>query len=210
MKLLLIRHGQSEGNAAGLIQGQGEYPLSELGREQARRLGQRLSAEHDGIAAIYTSPQSRAAQTAEILAQAVDAPLVPDERLREYGIGELSGLTIEDVKERFPQIYKDWIVEDVEEWLLFPGAEENAHFFERVRQAFEQITARHDGDETVAIVSHGGTLSAYLAQIAGLAPERRDPFRIANASLSIVDLSRPRPRLARLNDTCHLIELEGE
>lgn len=203
MRLLLIRHGQSEGNAAGRIQGQSEYPLSEVGREQARRLAQRLVAEYDGIAAIYTSSLSRAVQTAEILAGAIGAPVISDDRLQEYDVGELTGLTIEDVRERFPQVYAAWM-EDVEEWTPMPGAEENEGFCQRVHEVFAEIAAHHDGDGMVAAVSHGGTLGAYLAEVMGLAPGRRHPFVFDNTSLTIVDLSRRRPRLVLHNDVCHL------
>lgn len=208
MRLLLIRHGQSEGNAARRIQGQKEYPLSELGRQQARRLARRLAQEYDDIAAIYTSSQSRAAQTAEILAETVGAPIIPDDRLREYDVGQLTGLTMEDVRERFPQVYTDW-TEDVEEWVPLPGGEGNDEFRCRVCEALAEIAGRHNSDETVAVVSHGGTLGAYLAQIVGLPPERRHPFYFANASLTIVDLSRRRPHLVQHNDTCHIADIGG-
>jgi broad specificity phosphatase PhoE len=206
--LLLIRHGESEGNAAQRLQGQGEYPLSELGREQARRLADRLSKVYDDIAVIYTSSLSRAVETAQILAEAVGAPVVPDDRLQEYDVGQLTGLTMEDIRERFPQIYAAWM-EDVEEWISMPGGERNESFRQRVREVFAEIAARHDGDEDVVVVSHGGTLGAYLAQIMGLSPERRSPFSFSNASLTVVDLSRRRSRLIQHNDTCHLAGLEG-
>ena len=208
MRLLLIRHGQSEGNAARRIQGQGEYPLSKLGRQQARRLAQRLRKEYDDIAAIYTSSQIRALQTAEILAEAIGVSVVPDDRLREYDVGELTGLTIEDVRERFPQVYAAW-KEDVEEWVPMPGSEGNENFCQRVHEVFAEIAARHKSDKNVAVVSHGGALGAYLVEIIGLAPGRRHPFYFANAGLTIVDLSRRRPRLVQHNDTCHLADIGG-
>ena len=208
MRLLLIRHGQSEGNAARRIQGQAEYPLNALGREQARRLAQRLAAEHDGIAAVYTSSLGRAVETAEILAQAVGAPVVPDDRLQEYDVGELTGLTWKDVREQFPQVYAAWMA-DVEEWIPIPGGEGNENFCQRVHEVFAEIAARHEGDQTVVVVSHGGTLGAYLADIIGHPPGRRHRFYFANASLTIVDLSRRRPRLIQHNDTCHLADIGG-
>ncbi len=208
VRLLLIRHGQSAGNADRLIQGQGEYPLNELGREQSRRLARRLSREHGGIVAIYTSPQSRAVQTAVILAEVVGAPVVADDRLREHGAGELTGLTIEEMRERFPQVHAAWVA-DGDEWVPLPGAEGNESLRRRVRQVFAEMTARHNGDETVAVVSHGGTLGAYLAEATGIPPGRRHPFHFANASLTIVDLPQRRPYLVLHNDTCHLADIGG-
>ena len=206
MRLLLIRHGESEGNAERRLQGRGEYPLSDRGREQARRLAERLGDEYGGVAAIYTSSLSRAAETAQILAEVIDAPVIGDDRLREYDVGKLTGLTMEEIRERFPQVYAAW-EKDVEEWVPFPGSEGNEGFDRRVRQVFAEIIARHGSDENVIVVSHGGTLGVYLGQIVGLPAGRRSPFAFDNASLTVVDLSRPRPRLVQHNDTCHLAGL---
>jgi len=208
VRLLLIRHGESEGNAERRLQGRGEYPLSERGREQARRLAERLGDECGGVAAIYTSSLSRAAETAQILAEVVDAPVIGDDRLREYDVGKLTGLTMEEIRERFPQVYAAW-EKDAEEWVPFPGSEGNEDFDRRVRQVFAEIIARHDNDENVIVVSHGGTLGVYLSQIVGLPAGRRSPFAFDNASLTVVDLSRPRPRLVQHNDTCHLAGLSS-
>jgi len=208
MRLLLIRHGQSEGNAARRIQGQGDYPLSALGHEQAHRLAGRLRREYEGLSAVYTSTLRRAAQTAVILAEAVGAPLVLDERLQEHDIGELAGLTAQEVQERFPEFHAAWMA-DPEEWIDTPGGEGSERLGQRVREVMAEIAARHGSDETVAIVSHGGTLGAYLGQVLGLPPNRRPPFYFANASLSVVDLARRRPRLVQHNDTCHLADVGG-
>lgn len=208
MRLLLVRHGQSEGNAAGRLQGRSEYPLSELGREQARRLARRLSQQPNGIVVVYTSPQSRAAQTAGPLAQTLGAPLIADDRLCEHDAGALTGLTMAEVQEQFPQVHAAWKA-DVDEWVSFPGAEGNERFRHRIRQFLVEVAARHRDDQAVAVVSHGGTLAACLAEMVGLPPQRRPPFHFANASLTIVDLSRRRPRLVLHNDTCHLADIGG-
>ncbi len=209
MKLLLIRHGQSEGNAAHRIQGQGEFPLTELGREQARRLARRLSATDGDVAAIYASSQSRAVETAEILAEALGAPVILDDRLREFDVGALTGLTMAEVAVRFPDFHARWTV-DSDEWVPLPGGEGNASFRHRVCQAIAEIVARHSDDETVAVVGHGGTLGAYLAEIMGIPLERKHPFAFDNASLTVLNLTRRRSRLLLHNDTCHLTDHGGE
>lgn len=206
MRLLLIRHGQSEANAERRLQGQGEYPLTELGRQQARRLAQRLGEQYSSIVAVYTSSQGRAVETAEILAQAAGSPVVPDDRLREFDVGALTGLTVEEIQERFPQVSTAWR-EDVDEWVPTPGGESQDDFVQRVGEVFDEIIDRHRGDETVVVVSHGGTLGAYLGRVMGRAPGLRSPFAFDNASMTIVDLSRRRPRLVLLNDTCHIADM---
>lgn len=208
MRLLLIRHAQSEGNAAHIIQGQADYPLTALGRRQAGCLARRLAAEFEGVAAIYASPQSRALETAQILAGVLAVPVTPDDRLKEYDVGQLTGLTLKEVEERFPEVYAAWMA-DVEDWIDFPDSETLERFHRRVGAAFADIVAGHDGGETVAVVSHGGTLGTYLIQALDLPPDRRHPFRFDNTSLTIVDLSRRRSRLVRHNDTHHLRDRGG-
>ena len=68
----------------------------------------------------------------------------------------------------------------------------------------ETIIANHADDDQIAVVSHGGTFGTYLAHLIGLDMQKRVPFRFANASLSMIQLGSVRPRIALLNDTCHL------
>ena len=96
-RLMLIRHGRSTWNAEGRIQGQADPPLDEMGREQARRLAERLHGEP--IVALYTSPLLRARETAGIIGQALDVPVTPDERLKEYDVGDVAGLTWDQLVE---------------------------------------------------------------------------------------------------------------
>lgn len=201
-RLFLIRHGRSTWNAARRIQGQADPPLDEVGREQARRLAERL--RDDPPAALYTSPLQRARETAEILGQALGVPVVPDERLKEYDVGAITGLTWEQVVEQHPDMAQRWAeaLEDIE----IPGEEGGAPFRARVVAAFGEILARH-AEGTVGVVTHGGTLGTYLNHLIGL-PTRFSPFRFDNGALSIVkvnvEMNPVRPRILLLNDTCHL------
>src|SRR5213078_2372373 len=89
--LLLVRHGETDWNAAGRLQGHTDRPLSDYGREQARRLADELSSE--GVDAIYTSDLARARETAEIVAERLHLPVVLDPDLREKNWGTWEGLT---------------------------------------------------------------------------------------------------------------------
>ena len=198
-RLILIRHGRSTWNAAKRIQGQADPPLDGVGREQARRLADRLRGEE--IAELYASPLRRAQETAEIIGEALGVPVVPDERLKEHDAGDFTGLTWEQVTEQYPEVARRW-AEDP--WSLeIPGEEEDAVFRARVVAAFDDILAQH-AEGTVGVVAHGGTLGAYLNHLIGL-PTRFSPFRFANGSLSIVEVNPVRPRIVLLNDTCHLV-----
>ena len=202
MRLLLIRHGQSEANAEGRLQGHLDSPLSEQGRAQAQALARRLQGEGWQIAAFYASDLRRAAETADILAAHLGLPVAYDARLREYDYGPLNGLTWAEIEALGGQIGLALRLEA--EWPTIPGAEEMEAFRARVTAALDDIRARHQDGDTAAIVAHGGSLSMLLAHLLGLPPRRPGPFRLSNASLSVVEFHARGPRLIRLNDTCHL------
>ncbi|MFQ6057285.1 MAG: histidine phosphatase family protein [Anaerolineae bacterium] len=201
MQLILIRHGESTWNDAGRIQGWTDSPLTERGRRQSEKLAKHLA--HLPIAALYTSSLKRALETARIIAHTLNLPLTVDERLREYGLGELEGLTIEEVKERYPAIYRGW--QETTRWIPLPGEEGRAVFAQRVRAAMADIVKGHP-DGTVAVITHGGAIGVFLAGLLGLDLGERLPFWFDNASLSIVELDGHRTRIRALNDTCHLKE----
>lgn len=185
-------------NAQGRIQGRADSPLDELGREQARRLAERLRQE--AVVALYTSPLRRAQETADIIGRALDLPVVPDERLQEYDVGDVTGLTWEQVVERYPDVAHRWAEAQGE--LGVPGEEGSGPFRARVVAAFGDIVSRH-ADGSVGVVAHGGTLGAYLNHLIGL-QSWLSPFRFGNGSLSIVEANPVRPRVVLVNDVCHL------
>jgi broad specificity phosphatase PhoE len=202
MKLLLVRHGQSIANAEGRLQGQFDSPLSDLGRGQARALAERLVREEQAVSALYASDLRRAAETAQILAGYLAAPVTLDARLREYDWGVFSGLTWGEIRSRHPAIWQRW--QAGEGRISIPEEEGHEPFTRRVTAAWADMQAGHQDEEVVLVVAHGGSLGTMLALLLGMAPRRPNPFRFGNACLSIVELG---PRGARLwlhNDTCHV------
>jgi broad specificity phosphatase PhoE len=202
MELLLIRHGQSVANKEGRLQGQFDSPLNDHGREQARFLARRLKRGEWDVSAIYASDLRRARETAEILAARLRLPLALDSRLREYDFGVLTGLTWREIEPRFPEIWH--AMHHSPQWVPIPGEEGNEAFHARLVAALAEIRAKHKTEETVAIVSHGGSLGMILAHLLGIDPRRPTPFRFGNTSLSVVRLTPRGPRLLRMNDTSHL------
>ena len=201
-RLYLVRHGCSVWNKEGRIQGQADPPLDVIGREQARRLAGRLGDET--LVAVYTSPLQRARETADIIGRALDVVVVPDERLQEYDVGDISGLTWDQVAEQYPEVMRRW-AEDrggLDIPLRMANEEGSGPFRSRVVAAFSDILTRHAGD-SVGVVAHGGTLGTYLNHLIKL-PTWNSPFRFDNASLSIVEVNGARPRIVLLNDICHL------
>jgi len=209
MKLLLVRHGESRGNLNGQWQGWLDEPLTERGQDQAHRLTERLfqwSIENSVlISAVYSSTLTRAFQTASILAHKWGVPLVLDWRLRERDVGVLQGLTWSDMEQRYPEvaqrIRQRWTVP------ALPDGETTDQLTERVWQAVGDVVSRANGsgpDEAVVVVSHGGSINAYLNRLVGRSHDMPFIFRLGNTSLSIVELYDGRPRISLVNDMCHL------
>ncbi len=133
MNLLLIRHGESIANTEGRMQGHFDSPLNDRGREQARALAARLVREGRPVAAVYASDLSRAAETAEILAAGLAAPLHLDARLREYDVGVLAGVIWGEVEFLYPEFWREMHQSD--EYVRFPGQEDNEPFRVRLVEA---------------------------------------------------------------------------
>ncbi|MGE5595828.1 MAG: histidine phosphatase family protein [Hyphomicrobiales bacterium] len=197
MRLILVRHGQSEGNATGVIQGHLDFGLTELGLRQAEATAERLARE--GVERILTSPLLRASATAQILAAKCGLEIEPEPGLSEYGIGEVAGLTGAEVAQRHPEIaaaYRKGVRP------VFPGEEGRERFYERIRAVFERWKA---SGQTTAAITHGGVISALCYDVLGLDHRRPGIFQVANCSMTIITLDRMgRPVILRHNDTCHL------
>jgi broad specificity phosphatase PhoE len=200
VRLLLLRHARSTWNAEGRLQGIADPPLDDIGLEQANRLADRLKDQP--IAAIYCSPLQRARSTAEIIGQKFPAvTLTFDDRLMEYNVGVLTGLTWAEIAIKHPDFAARW---SDDAWgAPIPESEGQIVFRARVTAVMHEIVLRH-GDQMVAVVSHGGTFGAYLTTRLGLDVQRRDPFHFGNTSLSVVDVDGESIKIVTLNDAHHL------
>lgn len=205
-KVYLIRHGQSEANAEGRVQGWLDSPLSEQGRQQSQRLAHRLSLETE-FCALFSSTLKRAAETAQILADRLNCQLNFDDDLREYNMGPITGLTFPEIKARFPMRHAAF--ERNEPLPHLPGAETEAAFLTRVARCMDRILGQVPDDQAVLVVSHSGALNACLRNWLGLPSNSRRPFSFANASISVVEVTPVNKRLIRLNDICHLETFTG-
>ncbi len=204
MTLLLVRHGESEGNVQGLIQGQIDHPLTARGHAQAQAVGERLGRE-GAVDRIVASPLARANATAEAIGHALDLPVAADGRLMEYDFGEISGLTITEALERNPD-WRFW--NDAEQAAsLLPGEEGMAAFDARVAQVLDELMAL-DG-RTVAVTRGGVIMSALNVAMRMHGPVgagyHRARFPMKNCA--ITELERDgegRLVVRRHNDACHL------
>lgn len=203
-ELVFVRHGQTEGNAAGRWEGWREGTLTPLGRAQAGALARRLADEfgRHGIAAIYTSPLRRAGETAQIVAAALGLEPVGVEGLKEINFGMLDGITLEEMEAQHPQLFARWKDrQDVQ--FQWPGGERRIDLFRRAARACDEILSQHSAD-CVVLVTHGGTLRACLAH---LLPEQMGNwwgYTLDNCGLTRVRVDGEGARLLVLNDGAHL------
>jgi len=202
LQLILVRHAQTVANVEGRWVGWGDTGLTDLGREQVEAISRRLAAEvHDGVA-LYTSPLPRARQTAEGIGRALGLSPIPLDDLREINFGDLDGVTLEEMKTRYPTLYARWRDKDDTAY-TWPGGERRSDFFRRVAAVCDDILSRHTRG-TVVVVGHSGTLRACLAYLLPEELGRWWSYPLDNCGLTRVVVEVGEARLIVLNDTAHL------
>ncbi|WP_458123080.1 histidine phosphatase family protein [Paenibacillus sp. Z3-2] len=190
MRIGLIRHGLTDWNAAGRIQGQTDIPLNGEGREQAERLGRRLLTEEYQWDYIITSGLSRAQETGEIISTLLNVPLLePDARLKERAFGQIEGLTSEERVARWGQTWET----------LDLGQEQIVDIQIRALAFLDDLWSAYP-DQNVLIVTHG----AFLANLLTALYKDRYTERIGNLSLTILEKERDDWSPLLYNCTRHL------
>ena len=200
MRLILIRHAESQGNVENRFQGHVDYPLSPRGVEQARRLAARLRDRH--LDHIYASPLLRANYTAEVVAEAKGMVVSPLPGVMEYHFGDLSGLSWAEIEERHPELAAAQRTRG-RAYAAWPGEEGRDAFRERVCGALWALEADH-AEETIAVVSHGGAIAVFCQSVLGLDHTHRPPFMVENTALFEIEVRNGRGTIWTANDTCHL------
>ena len=196
--ILLARHGESDWNRDQRWQGHADRPLTDLGREQARALADRLAATE--LDAVYSSDLERARETAAIVAEPHQLPVKELPDLREVDVGSWSGLTRAEAEERFPNAFRRW-TEGGEGW---DDGETYEQLSERVVGTVLAIAARHPRDR-VLLVAHGGSIRAVHAAALGVDVHayRRIQRVEPNATLSAVCVED-----GRLTELCRAEDLD--
>ena len=206
-RVYLVRHGATQLTAEDRFSGSAGVDLSEEGRWQAERLGERLARE--GVHAIYSSPLSRTMDTARIIASECGGEPVPMDGLREIGHGRWEGLTRSEVEERFGSEYATW---EEDPFTFAPeSGESGVAVLARALPVLRTIVTRHRG-ERVLVVSHKATIRILISSLLGFdARGYRDRLDQAPACLNVLDFRDPaHARLMLFNDTSHYSERPRE
>ena len=199
-RVFLVRHGATAATEEDRFSGSSGAELSDEGRWQAARLGERLAQQK--IGAIYSSPLSRALVTARIIAGHCGLEPATRDGLREIGHGHWEGMKRDEVERQFATEYATW---EADPFTFAPeGAESGVAVLARALPVIREIVATHPGAQ-VLVVSHKATLRLVLSSLLGFDPRGyRDRLDQAPACLNVVDFKDPvRVRLMLFNDTSH-------
>lgn len=206
MRIIFVRHGETDWNVTLQYQGQGRVPLNARGREQARLTVERLRRLNAD--ALYASDVVRAWETAAIIGSALDLTPRAMPELREINVGEWEGLTPEELYRRFPDHMQEYDRDPAR--TVRKGGESYAQLQARALIALQQIYDAHAPHGTVIAVTHGGTIRAILCHVIGLDLAYFGRMWLDNGSLSELAYGTHGWRLVRLNDAAHLEGLVAE
>lgn len=201
MRVLLLRHAETEWNRERRFQGWRDVPLSAIGREQAESAARLLAATR--IDAVWSSPLARARDTAAIIAAPHRLAVQESEAFREMGFGDWEGLTRDEVRERFPDSHRAWAETPHE--ATWPGAETLAAVRARALAGLEALRAAHTG-QTICLVSHGITGRLLILEALGLGPDRLWSFQLSSTGISELEFRDDWTTLHRMNSLIHLAD----
>jgi len=203
MKLIAVRHGETEWNLQGREMGQLDSPLTLVGVQQAHALAQRLAQVP--FEALYTSDLGRARHTAEVIAKVCSKPVVAMDSLRERHMGIFQGLTPDEIHRTYP-LERAAYEEQGADYII-PGGESANQRVARSVRAITDLALMHEGS-TVVAVTHGGFLMGLFEHIVGLPPGNGWRFRRHNGSYSVFEFIGGKWHLETWNDISHLAGLK--
>ncbi len=178
--LILVRHGETHWNKEGRFQGQQDIPLSQEGIIQAETLANHLKSWR--VDRIVSSDLERAYTTAQLIGKPHSLSVSTDPRLREFSFGVWEGLTRQQVKARYGQLFEE---RKANINTMIPGGETGSQMQARVKNWLEDILQGEEG-QTIIAVSHGGTIRATLATILDVEIRKCYPLKLDNCGLSII------------------------
>ena len=200
MKLLLVRHGETEWNKLGKFQGQKDVSMTARGVAQASETGRALSGE--GIVSIYASPLMRTMQFAGEVSRETGLPVVPAPGLEELDLGELEGVTGREMRTGWPEVYAAWREDPTN--VVLPKGESLAQLQERAWRSLMQIEQAHQADDILVVVSHNFTIRAIVGRVLGMTLSNFHNMTLGLSSISTVESSNENHRLVNYNVTSHL------
>lgn len=192
MKLLVIRHGESEADLLDVHEGRADFALTERGHRQAEAMANYVADNYD-ISKIYASTLTRAKQTAQHLSDKIGISIVFDENLMEFNNGLLAGLPRAVVRENYPE------VPDLPIDKAVYGQESQVEFRQRAESALSRIINEAESDETIAVISHGGMINQLYRSFFNMPVDCIYFFNTADTGIHIWSLTDRERRVIKAN-----------
>ena len=199
MRLILVRHGETDLNRDRRVLGQGPEPLNETGLAQARSVAQTLAREN--AFALYSSPVKRTMQTAEAISKHRSTPVTQDQGLAEIEAGEMEGVEGRKLDDMFPEVMAQWRSDP--ESTRMPGGESLGQVQDRAWRAVGKIVESHP-DGTAVVVSHNFPIQTIVCSVLGMKLKHFRRLKVDLGSITRLDSSSSGLTLVSLNETWHL------
>ena len=200
MRLHLLRHGETDLNASGRLQGITDSRLTELGRRQADDMA--AASRSWGPAAVYCSPLRRAREVAERIGALTGLPAVAEPRLSEMNMGALEGVTVQQMRDGWPELYRGWRQDAGS--VTMPGGESLGDVQQRAMAAFEEWERRHSADDAIVAVTHNFTIRCIVAAVLGLPLANINYMELSLGSRTTISTGGRGRRLVTYNAVDHL------
>lgn len=200
MKLHLVRHGETEWNKLGRFQGQRDIALNPRGQAQAKETARVMAG--DGGIALYSSPLQRTMQVADEISRLANVPVVPVPGVKEWDLGELEGVTGEEMRTLWPEVYAAWNQDPGT--LSMPKGESLSQLQDRAWRSFLELEEAHSGDDVIVVVSHNFAIRTVIHKVLGLPLANFHRMTLSLSSICTVEYTARGRRLASYNSTGHL------
>ena len=200
MKLVLVRHGETDWNKLGKFQGHHDTALNSRGAAQARETAQAVAQwKHS---AIFSSPLLRTMQVAREISQLSGMPVVQVPGFRELSLGDLEGVTGEEMRAGWPHFYAAW--RDDPASVVMPNGESLADLQERAWGSLVELERAHAEDDALIVVSHNFAIRSMIGKTLGMPLTNFHRMRLSLSSISIIESDHRGWRLVSYNSTSHL------
>ncbi|MDD5339073.1 MAG: histidine phosphatase family protein [Dehalococcoidales bacterium] len=199
LEIIIVRHGETAFNAAETFRGRADVPLNETGLKQAALVGEYLANEKVDV--VYSSPLQRALQTADAIAAPHNLKVSITENLNDIDCGEWEGKTLAEVKEKYEEVYQDWV--DTPEQVKLPGGDSLEDVRNRAWPFVKDAVTRARSGRIV-MVSHRAVNKVLVCALLGLDNSYFWNFKLDTASLCRFAFDGNRTVLTQLNDTSYL------
>ena len=203
-RFCLVRHGETDWNAAHRLQGHTDIGLNARGLAQAEQMARALKSIDLQFDVLYTSDLQRAAKTAEAIERLFNTSAISNIALRERHLGALQGMTTDEAPMREPALWQSHLSRNIHENLR--NGESIQQFSDRIENALEEIRDRHLG-KTILLVSHGGALDMMYRIASNQALDSEKAVTVPNASLNWISHDGLEWKVNSWADTSHLEDL---